>query len=225
VPRGAPIREAEVVLSGLNADRFDASQGGTWNVQLLAAPGPGNLGRSNFQRSTTSGCCALFPTLFPGDVGRGVTNVFPLDPAARDWLAKQIVDGVEALIVRVTGPTAGDSVLRGQRNRAGDSRRASATGAEPRTAPANAAPFPTENVIVATDTPTPANVLTVAPARLRRRFGAAEQSGTPSSYRLVTPTPFPANLATARRWHYCGGCRDRPEHVYTGEPCDCDVLG
>ena len=127
VPRGAPIQEAAVVLTGLNDQRFNPAQGGTWSAQLLAVPGLDNLRQRNFQEVYNAPvAAALFPTLFPSDIGQGVTNVLPLDPAAREWLAKQILDGAEAVIVRITGPTAGDSVF------AWDGGTGPATGGAPR---------------------------------------------------------------------------------------------
>ncbi|MCU0508942.1 MAG: hypothetical protein MUC34_11190 [Anaerolineae bacterium] len=200
VPRGAPINEAALALTGLNADRFDPGEGGAWTAQLLAVSGSEQLGLSDFQEIYNLPAAAtLFPTLLPADLGRNVTNVLPLDPAARDWLAKQIVDGAPAVVIRIVGPSSGESVF------AWDSGHGPATaGDTPRLVlnvgppPPTPPPFPTEAVIVVTLTPTPANILTVAAEAATASALNAVATPTPVPYRMVTATPLPANMATAQ---------------------------
>jgi hypothetical protein len=201
VPRGAPIRAAQLRLTGLNSDRLNAATSGVWTIQLLAADALPDYRRANFQAVVNApAAVTLFPTLSPFDLGEGEVNVFQLDATALNWLQGQVIDAAPALIVRITGPGAGESVF------AWDSGAGLATsgnapqlllslGAAPPTPP----PLPTEAVIVATLTPTPANVLTAAADALAATLVATTAgTATPLPYRVVTPTPPPANLATAQ---------------------------
>jgi hypothetical protein len=213
VPRGAPIKEATLKLTGLQADRFDAGAGGTWTVQLLAAEnfkaltdGPA---RADFQQIYSApAAVTLLPTLFPADLGQNRANLLSLDASGREWLAQQVVNGAPYVVARIVGPTGGNDSLF-----AWDSGAGPATGGEaPKltlslgAAPPTPPPLPTEVMIVVTFTPTPANVLTVA-AQAQTATAAATAFGTPTppEYRLVTPTPIPANMATAQALGFAKG--------------------
>ncbi len=200
-PRGAEVRSAVLRLMGLKADRFAPAAGGVWTVQLLPADALPDLARADFQALFNApAAVTLFPTLFPADLAVGSVNTLALDPAARAWLAGQIADGMPAVIARITGPGGGDTLF------AWDSGTGPATAGEaPQLVigfgppPATPPPLPTEAVIVATLTPTPANILTVA-AQAWTATAVAQTIGTatPLPYRVVTPTPSPANLATVQ---------------------------
>ncbi len=202
LPRGAPIREAQLRLTGLNADRFDPGAGGAWTVQLLPADALEDFARADFQALyNTPAAVTLFPTLYPADLDQGGANVLAFDASARHWLEAQVLAGAPAVVARITGPAGGGSTLF-----AWDSGLGPATlGEAPQllltlgAAPATPPPLPTEIVTIATLTPTPANVLTVA-AQVGTAAAAAGTTGTPTpaGYRLVTPTPIPANMATAQ---------------------------
>ncbi len=202
VSRGAAIRQAMLRLTGLREDRLNRSAGGQWNVQLLAADAFKDFARADFQTLFNApAAVTLLPTLFAADLNANAENTWTFDPAARTWLQEQIAAGATGIIARIVGPTGGESTLF-----AWDSGTGPATlGAGPvlnlalGPAPATPPPLPTQPVIVATLTPTPANVLTVAADRLTATaLVRAIGTFTPLPYRLVTPTPTAANLATAQ---------------------------
>lgn len=201
VPRGAAVRSAVLRLMGLNADRFVPAAGGTWTVQLLPGSALPDFARADFQALYNApAAITLFPTLFPADLAVGTANVLTLDGAAQAWLAEQAVAGEAAIIARIVGPGGGDTLF------AWDSGAGPASAGEPPQLvigfgppPATPPPLPTEAVIIATLTPTPANILTVAAeawtaTAVARTIGTA----TPLPYRVVTPTPSPVNLATVQ---------------------------
>ncbi len=199
VPRGAAIREAILRITGLESNRLDPASGGSWTLQLLADSSLPDYARANFQQVFNAPAAAtLFPTLYPADLDRGNVNVLPLDATARAWLEQQVLDAVPGVIVRIIGPGGGDTLF------AWDSGSGPASfgegpqlllnlAAPPPTAP----PLPTEAVIVATLTPTPENVMTAAAeAWTATAVAITTGTATPLTYRAVTPTPSPANLAT-----------------------------
>ncbi len=201
VPRGAPIREAVLRLTGLETDRFNPTAGGSWTVHLLADDSLPDYARADFRQVFNAPAAAtLFPTLYPADLDRGTVNVLPLDATALAWLEKQVLDAVPGVIVRITGPGSGETLF------AWDSGSGPASfgegpelllnlAAPPPTAP----PLPTEAVIVATLTPTPENIMTAAAeAWTATAIAITTGTATPLTYRPVTPTPSPANLATAQ---------------------------
>ena len=111
----------------------------------------------------------------------------------RPWTARPSV------IFRIVGPAGGEDTLFAWDSGTGPATRGNAPqlvlglGAPPATPP----PLSTEQVIVATLTPTPANVMTAAADSLTAT-AVATSAGTPTPlpYRAVTPTPLPGNLAT-----------------------------
>ncbi len=201
VPRGAAIREATLRLTGLRGDRFRPEAGGTWQVQLLAADAVKEFARADFQTLLNApAAVTLFPVFYPADLGENRVQELRLDASSRTWLAEQIVAGAAAVIVRVTGPAAGDTLFAwdsgaGPASGGNGPQLALVLGPAPPTPP----PLPTEQVIVATLTPTPANVLTAA-ANVWTATAVAKTYGTatPARYRVVTPTPPVGNLATAQ---------------------------
>ena len=116
VPRGAPIKEASLRLTGLQADRFDAGAGGTWTVQLLAAESFKDLAdgpaRADFQQIFSApAAVTLLPTLYPADLGQNQVNLLSLDASGREWLAQQVANGAPYVIARIVGPTSGNDTL------------------------------------------------------------------------------------------------------------------
>jgi hypothetical protein len=208
VPRGAPIREATLRLTGLKTDRFQPGAGGVWQVQLLAGDAVKEFARADFQALFNAAAgVTLFPAFYPADLGVNRVQELRLDASARAWLAEQIVAGAATVTVRIVGPASGDTLF------AWDSGSGPATaGNGPQLilnlgpAPATPPPLPTQQVIIATLTTTPANVLTAA-AKVLTATAVATTLGTytPVPYKIVTPTPIPANLATAQALGYAGG--------------------
>ncbi len=202
LPRGAAVREASLRLSGLNADRFQAAPGGAWSVQLLAVKALPDLARADFQTVFNApAAVSLFPVLSAAELAPNTVNTWELDAAARAWLAAQVTDGAAAVILRLSGPTGGDDTLF-----AWDSGSGPATAGNPPLLvvslgppPPTPPPLPTDAVIVATLTPAPANILTAAVV-IQTATALATSQGTPTPlpYRVVTPSPMPANLATVQ---------------------------
>ncbi len=220
LPRGAALRAAQLRLTGLKDDRFDPNAGGTWSVQLLAETALPDFAAADFQALLNApASVTLFPTFFPADLDAGEINVAELDAAGRAWLEKQIADGATAVIARITGPTRGETLF------AWDSGSGPATvGEGPEfviafgPAPATAPPLPTEAVIVATDTPTPANALTAEAYALDATATVAALGGTSpaQAFRFVTPTPTAANIATVQARALLRG--DTPVVAHTPTP-------
>jgi hypothetical protein len=222
VPRGAPIRAAMLRLTGLREDRLNRGAGGQWNVHLLAADALKEFARADFQALLNAPAgVSLLPTIFAADLNTNQENTWTFDPAARAWLQAQIAGGATTIIARIVGPTGGESTLFAWDSGAGPA----TTGAGPvlnlslGPAPATPPALPSQQVIVATLTPTPANILTVAADRLTataivRTIGTV----TPLPYRLVTPTPLPANLATAQALGLTAG--RAPIVIYTATPAN-----
>jgi hypothetical protein len=193
VPRGAPIRDAVLELTGLQDDRLSpAVDGGGWTVQFLPPEGFTDFARGDFQTLYNApAAVTLFPTLSAADLGRNRVNSLSLDASAREWLSRQVVDGVGSVVLRIIGPVGGRPSLF-----AWDSGSGPITAGEgPRlvmnlgAAPATPPLLPTRPFIVATLTPTPANVLTVAAELLNATALAQEGTMTPLPFDLVTPTP------------------------------------
>lgn len=222
VRRGAPILDARLVLTGLNAEKFDAAAGGSWSVQILDPRALPELARAGFQALYNApAAVSLFPTLYPADLGTGVQSVFVLDAAARAWLEKQVVDGATAVVFRLLGPGGGGDTLFAWDSGTGPATRGNAPqlelslGAPPSTPP----PLATVPVLVATLTPTPANVLTAA-AYAGTATAVATTIGTytPLPYALATATPPLADIAAAQAWRALQGLP--PLVVYTPVPAN-----
>ena len=200
--RGAAVRQATLRLSGLNDERFRASAGGAWSAQLLTTQALPDLARADFQAVFNApAAVSLFPVLSAADLTPNAVNTWELDAEARAWLADQVRNGAAAIILRLSGPAGGADTLF-----AWDSGAGPATAGNPPLlivslgpSPATPPPLPTDAVIVATLTPTPANVLTLA-AVMQTATAVATTVGTPTPlpYRVVTPSPVPANLATVQ---------------------------
>jgi hypothetical protein len=210
IPRGAAIQRVSLQITGLRNDRFTPSAGGAWSVQLLSAAGMDDLSRVSFQQLfNASASVTLFPILQPDSLQVGQPSTLTLDASGQEWLAQQLLDAKQNILLRITGPAGGNDTLF-----AWDSGTGPATGgAAPQlavvigAAPATPPPLPTQPFIVATLTPTPANIMTAAVDMLTATAEAtANQAGDRVIYVAVTPTPAapiviytptPANAATA----------------------------
>ena len=202
IPRGAPIREATITLTGLRGDRLRSDAGGIWTVQLLAGEKLAEWGRNDFQAVFNAAAdISLFPVLEAGHLGENQPNQWTLDGDSLRWLEQQVVDESGYLVLRILGPVGGADTLF-----AWDSGAGPATGGNgPELllnlgpAPATPPPTPTKELIIATLTPTPENVLTVAvQAEIATIIATAIGTYTPTPDNVVTPTPFPANLETVQ---------------------------
>ncbi len=201
ITRGAGVQAAFVRLIGLRDDRLHPAEGGLWTVALLEPAAIPDLARADFQTLLNAPAAAsLLPLLGPADLARTQANVWELDPATLRWLEAQILAGETTLIFRITGPLGGGDTLFAWDSGAGPA----SAGVAPELLisqgppPATLPPLPTQEMVIATLTPTPENVLTVA-AQVQTATAVAATTGTytPAPANIVTPTPVPANLATA----------------------------
>jgi hypothetical protein len=217
---GAPVRDGKLYLTGLQAERFNGAGGGTWLVQMLPTQELTNLAMADFQALFNApAAVTLFPALYPGDLVPGQVNTFALDEAGRDWLGNQIAEGNGSVLVRILGPAGGEDTLFAWDSGAGPL----TSGQPPRLVlsvgapPAEPPPTPTEPILVATLTPTPANVLTLA-AQLYTATAAARraQTSTSTPFIVETPTALPANQATA--WVHAAAQGLPAVVVPTGKP-------
>ncbi|MEZ4683719.1 MAG: hypothetical protein R2932_56865 [Caldilineaceae bacterium] len=124
-----------------------------------------------------------------------------MDEPARQWLEKQLRNGAKTISIRMQASIeTGDALFAWDsgvgRETGGDGPVLELrVGAPPATPPA----LPTSEVIVATLTPIPENVLTViAQEQTATAVAATTGTYTPVPYLIVTPTPFPANLETVQ---------------------------
>ena len=193
VPRGAPILDATLKLTGLRDDRLGTTgDGGEWTVQFLPPEEFKDFAGGDFQSLYNApAAVTLFPTLSAADLAANRLNSLSLDASAREWLSRQIVDGVDSVVLRITGPVGGTPSLFAWDSGSGPM----TAGVGPQlvmslgAAPATPPPLPTGQFIVATLTPTPANILTVAANMLTATVLAQAGTMTPMPYELATPTP------------------------------------
>jgi hypothetical protein len=202
VPRGAPIRQAELTLTGLRDDRLARLPTSVWSVQLLADSALPDFARSDFQ-GLFNAPAAITASAFSGRLGpgRGTGQSLATGSGCPGWLEQRLLAGDTAVIVRIVGPTGGagdlfawDSGMGAATSRAGPQLLLS-LGPAPATPPA----LPTAVVLVGQLPPTPANVLTAAADALTATAVAATiGTYTPTPYNWVTPTPLAANLETVQ---------------------------
>ena len=202
VPRGAPLHQAALSLTGLQDNRFDPQTGGQWTVQILQPDAFENWPRLDFQTVLNApAAITLVPSLTADQLAKGRENRWELDASALAWIEQALVGGKDTLIFRIVGPTGGSSTLFGWDSGVGPE----SLGESPRfmlnvgPPPAAPPPLPTQELIVATLTPTPANVLTVAANSLTATAVArAIGTYTPEPSNIATPTPTAANVATVQ---------------------------
>ena len=106
VPRGAPLRNVAIELTGLREDRLDpAVENAKWTVQILDTKEVRDFARSDFQAIYNApAAVTLFPSLTAKDLGVRRVNTLTFDATARDWLNRQVLDGTTSVIVRLIGP-------------------------------------------------------------------------------------------------------------------------
>lgn len=205
IPRGAPLEQLTLQLSGLNADRLAAPDVGgeetLWLVQLIGEAGAPDFERGDYLAMLSAPAAFTLPPQRAAVLSAGGTNTFDLDELTRTWLARQLLDGATSVIVRLqtTGGT-GDTLFAwdsgtGPETAFRGPELAISYGAPPPTPP----PLPTKPFVVATLTPVPANALTVV-AQAATTTAQATLIGTATElpFQVFTPTPFPENLETVQ---------------------------
>jgi hypothetical protein len=201
VARGAQIEQATLRLTGLRDDRFVADPLASWLVQIISGASFAEMTNADFLTAFSAPASITLPLVRADQLAAGETNTWELDAVVLDWLEQQLLDGEDAISVRVL-PSPGNP----------DSLFAWDSGVGPQTAdnppqlilsvgppPPTPPPLPTKPFLVATLTPVPQNVLTVV-AQAATATTVADTVGTytPVPYQVYTPTPFPENLATVQ---------------------------
>jgi hypothetical protein len=202
VARGAPIREAQIRLTGLRQDQFQPDAAGLWLVQLVPESSLEQVNTADFLTMLSApAAITLFPPLTAADLAPAQVNQWMLDETTRTWLEKQLLDGATSVILRIQASIERGEALFAWHSGLGSTNREEAPalllslGPPPPTPP----PLPTRAVIVATMTPVPQNVLTVvAIGQTATAMAVTTGTYTPVPYAIVTPTPYPANLATVQ---------------------------
>jgi hypothetical protein len=216
IPRGAPISNASIQLTGLRGDKLairnDLSDvAGTWTLRLLTPEIDPDWRRHNFQDIFNVVVLqTLNPILSAQDLAEGQTNTFELSPAQIEILETQIVKNEEPKVsFRIEGPLVGPDNLFAWDTGYGPKSQGNNIALVLNVGSAPATPPPYEYVVV-TSTPTPENVVTAAALVVQitaeaTRIGTATPvppnmvTATPiPDFLVVVPTPIPENAATAQ---------------------------
>ena len=187
IPRGAPLRQASLQLTGLRGERL--STGGAWTVRLLAPEIDENWRRHSYQEIFNAPALqALTPILGDEDLAEGRTNAFELSPAQIAILEQRIIKDEDPTVsFRIEGPLAGPDNLFAWDTGYGEGSQGDKVSLSLVVGPPPATPPPYDYIVV-TSTPTPENVLTAA---------AIVAQITADATRIGTATPLPPNMATA----------------------------
>ncbi len=201
IPRGAPLMEGRISLTGLRAEQMNQDTNATWLVQLVSESELATLGGADFMGLYSAPASITLPQLSVKDIGVGKTNTWELDARSLRWLEQQRLDGAKSVVMRILG----DGVNTVNSLFGWDSGLGSVSGGNAPVlelmagaAPTATPPLPTRDFIVATFTPAPANVVTVqAQQQTATAVAASVGTYTPMPY-FVTPTSQPQNLATVQ---------------------------
>jgi len=201
VPRGAELLYAELRLTGLRNQGLDPAAGIRWQIQLIAEESLPNLASADFLTLLSAPAVLTLPAIGAEEMIEGEANVWELDANVRTWIANQLLQGAQSIIVRVQAETNSQETLFawdsgvGPQSRGGGPLLLLSGGPAPSTPPV----LPTKPFIVATLTPVPENVLTVV-AQNSTATAVALTTGTftPVPFQVLTPTAFPENLATVQ---------------------------
>lgn len=201
VARGAPLRYAALTLTGLNDDRLARSANNAWSLRWLAPEINQQWSRASFQEIHNAAVLqTILPPLGQAELAPFAVNQFLFSAEQLRLLEQALVDNQMELALRLDGPEIGDDDLFTWDSGYGPATQGSGpelilvVGPPPATPP----PIPTEDYIVVTSTPTPANVLTAA-GHVLLATAQAQTTGTvtPTPRNLVTATPTPENAQTA----------------------------
>jgi hypothetical protein len=193
IPRGAPIYDASLQLTGLRDDRLsknrDQSGTGVWTVRLLSSEIDENWRRHDYQTVFNAPALqVLSPILSDQDLAAGKVNIFELSNAQIRELETRIIEDENPKIsLRIDGPLVGPDNLFAWDTGYGPQSQKNKVILQLAVGPPPATPPPYKYVIV-TSTPTPANIVTAAAIALNT---------TAEATRVGTATPVPPNVVTA----------------------------
>ena len=187
VPRGAPIYDASIQLTGLRADRL--GQDGIWMLRFLDSETDQDWRRHNYQTIFNAPILeTLSPMLRSQDLIAEKSYTFELSATQLRTLESRILtDEKPKASFRLEGPLVGPDNLFAWDTGYGSQSQGNKVilflnvGPEPATPPAY-------DYIVVTSTPTPEHVLTAAAISLQM---------TADATRIGTATLVPLNMATA----------------------------
>jgi hypothetical protein len=201
IPRGAPIYQAVLQLTGLRDDRLarridQSGAGGVWSLRLLEPEIDPEWRRQNFQAIFNAPVMqTLNPVLSDRDLAVGQTNLFELSPAQIKILETRLVEDEKPKVsFRLEGPVVGPDNLFAWDTGYGPESQGNKVALVINAGPPPATPPPFKYIVV-TSTPTPENVVTAA-AIVRQLTAEATRLGTatPLPPEVVTATPFPDYL-------------------------------
>ena len=202
VPRGAPIRAASLVLTGLADDRLNPESQSNWQLRWLESSINDDWNRMTFQSVHNADVSqTILPAVSAAQLAPYATNEFVFDAGQLSMLQQAILDEQYQVALRLDGPETGANDVFAWDTGYGPASRGNGPALRIVTGPAPATPppVPTQEFVVVTSTPTPANVLTAAAIRrtevaVSLRLGTA----TPTPRFLVTATVTPENESTAQ---------------------------
>jgi hypothetical protein len=216
IPRGAPIYQAVLQLTGLRDDRLarrtdQSSAGGVWSLRLLGPEIDQDWRQHNFQEIFNAAAVqTLNPILSDRDLAVGQTNLFELSPAQIKVLETRLVEDEKPNIsFRLEGPLVGPDNLFAWDTGYGPESQGNKVTLVINAGPPPATPPPFKYIVV-TSTPTPENVVTAAAIVMQltaeaTRLGTATPvppevvTATPfPDFLVIVPTPTPENTATAQ---------------------------
>ncbi len=202
VPRGAPIRSASLVLTGLVDDRLDPESQSNWQLRWLDSAINEDWSRMTFQSVHNAEVSqTILPAVSAAELAPYALNEFVLDAAQLALLQQAILDEQYQVAFRLDGPETGASDVFAWDTGFGPASRGNGPALRIVTGPAPATPppVPTQEFVVVTSTPTPASVLTAAAIR-RTEVAVSLRIGTvtPIPRFQVTATVTPENEATAQ---------------------------
>lgn len=201
IPRGAPILGGALALAGLRGDLLDSTQPSSWLVELIGERELGELGGTTFMMVFSAPNSVTLPVLRAGDLNADGVNRMELDPNALRWLEQQRLADAASITVRIVaqvdGP--GDTLFAWDSGSGSKSLgRAPALIVQVGDAPPTPPLVPTEDLVVATFTPAPQNVVTLVALQATATF-VAESVGTFTPVPpFATPTPYARSLPTAQ---------------------------
>jgi hypothetical protein len=198
VPRGAPLLDGQLLLTGLDGNRLDREGDTLFRVQFIAENELASLSGADFL--TIYGAPASITSLrdLPAaELQAGALNQWPLDESTLRWFEQQLLAGARSVTARISavGESTGETLFAwdsgaGDKSLGKEPTLQLMAGPPPPTPPA----LPTRAYLVATFTPTAQNVNTAVARQATATF-VAETVGTYTPVpAFVTPTPLPANL-------------------------------